>query len=341
MQDLPLTAERRPIGWLSRATIAGFIGLGVSTVALVMAYGVAGTIGELYRDSSTVTQWMYELTHNPVVERGQVSPFASLALHLAFGIFWAVLYGLLFEPRLRHYPAWQAGMIFSFLPYLLSVAVFLPVTGGGLFGSALGAGPLPLLGNLILHLIYGATLGAIYGVGADRMETSADTEAEEVRQVLALGRAEASAARGIVLGGSIGAVLGVVFAYAVPAVQIERILGSWPLAMGVAGALAGAAVGALIGSLVGLSDPNAPRYAEPPSTGLATAAGLIPLAVIGFVATMIVTLGSALLTVGDVHHFGKRQGYDQAIMLGLAVLGVVVFGATILTRGPRRPPPDR
>jgi hypothetical protein len=331
-------AERRPVGWLSRATIAGFIALGLSTVALVAAFVLTSAIGELAGGSnmSTVTVWMYELANNPVVERGRGSLVASLALHMVFGLFWAVVYALLFEPRLRQYAGWQAGLIFSLLPYLLSVAVFLPITGGGLFGSALGAGPLPLVGNLILHFIYGATLGAIYGSGADRVESAGDTEAEQVRQSLTLGRAEASAARGIIIGGSLGAVAGVLFAAAFPAIQLERLVGSWPLAMGVAGALSGAAVGALVGSLMGLTDPSAPSYAEPPSTGLGTAAALIPLGVVGFVATMIVTLGSALLTVGDTHHFGKRQGYDQAIILGLLILAVIVTGATILSRGPRR-----
>jgi hypothetical protein len=332
-----MAAERRPAGWLSRATIAGFIALGLSTVVLVVAFVLTGAVGELYRGSSTLTAWMYELVNNPIVERGRGSLVASLALHMVFGLFWAVVYGLLFEPRLRQYPGWQAGVIFSLLPYFLSVAVFLPVTGGGLFGSALGAGPLPLVGNLILHFIYGATLGAVYGSGADRVESAGDTEAEEISRSRTLGRAEASAARGIVIGGSLGAVAGVLFAVAFPASQIERLVGSWPLVMGVAGALSGAAVGALVGSLMGLTDPNAPSYDETPSTGLGTAAALIPLGVVGFVATMIVTLGSALLTVGDTHHFGKRQGYDQAIILGLSILTVIVAGAPVLSRGPRRP----
>jgi hypothetical protein len=336
MQDLTTMAERRPAGWLSRATIAGFIALGLSTVALVVAFFLTGAIGELYRGSNTFTAWMYELANNPIVERGRTSLLASLALHMVFGLFWAVVYGLLFEPRLRQYPGWQAGMIFSLLPYFLSLSVFLPISGGGLFGSALGAGPLPLVGNLILHLIYGAALGAVYGAGADRAETAGDTEAEEVRRILTLGRAEASAARGIVIGGSLGAVAGVLFAYAFPAAQIDRLVGSWPLAMGVAGMLSGAAVGALVGSLMGLTDPAERSYDEPPSTGLGTAAALIPLGVVGFVALMIVTLGSALLTVGDVHHFGKRQGYDQAIILGLSVLAVIVAGATILSWGSGR-----
>ncbi|MDF3018600.1 MAG: hypothetical protein K0R44_3825, partial [Thermomicrobiales bacterium] len=34
--------------------------------------------------------------------------------------------------------------------------------GGGVLGMDVGAGPLPILGNLILHLVYGAVLGISY-----------------------------------------------------------------------------------------------------------------------------------------------------------------------------------
>ena len=40
--------------------------------------------------------------------------------------------------------------------------IFLPLAGGGLLGLGLGAGPLPILGNLLVHLVYGVTLGFLY-----------------------------------------------------------------------------------------------------------------------------------------------------------------------------------
>src|SRR3712207_6968550 len=42
---------------------------------------------------------------------GQV--FASLAVHLFFGMLWSLLYALVFEPRLRDYPGWLAGTLFA------------------------------------------------------------------------------------------------------------------------------------------------------------------------------------------------------------------------------------
>jgi hypothetical protein len=178
MHNSALIAQRRPEGWLARATIAGFVALGVSTVVLVIVSGIAGSLGEVYRGTNVLFDWMYGLTHNPVVELGRASIFASLAVHMTVGMFWAVLYALWFEPRLRQFPGWQAGVLYSGLPWIFSIFVFLPVTGAGLLGSELKAGPLPLLGNMILHMLWGATLGAGYSAGADRVEAVADAEVD-------------------------------------------------------------------------------------------------------------------------------------------------------------------
>jgi hypothetical protein len=324
-----VTVER-PAGWLARTTIAGFIALGVSTVTLVVASAIAGAFGEVYQGTSLLADWMYNLVQNPVTELGRVSLFASLALHILVGMCWAVLYALLFEPRLRRYPPWQAGVIFSGLPFTLSVLVFLPLVGGGLFGSALEAGPLPVLGNIVLHVIYGATLGAVYGAGAERV---VDTEVETVEQGAAMDRAETSAARGIVIGLVVGGVIGLVLGAVLPNDSIEQLIGSWPIAMAVAGALAGGAVGALVGSMAGLTDPNVPvLYGPPGKGGEPIAAALIPLGVILVVATLIVSIGSGLLTVYAMAGDDKREAYNNAIILGLAILALVTGVATVLDR---------
>jgi hypothetical protein len=331
MQSYPLTSARRPSFSIARAVVAGFIALGVSTILLVTVSGLAGSLGEVYRDRGTLFEWMYQLTHNSVVELGRDRLFAALAIHLSFGMLWAVIYALFFEPRLRANPGWQAGALFSLLPFFLSVVVFLPLTGAGFFGSNLGAGPLPLLGNLVLHLIYGAVLGAGYSASAEQTELAADASAEAVVHSQTMTRAESNAAVGIFVGVVVGAIAGILFGYVLPPSQIEKMIGSWPIAMGVAGALAGAAIGALLGSMSGLTDPYAtPAVAA--GQGQPVAAALVPLAAIITVAALIISIGSLLLTVGDTHHFGRREGYDQAIVTGLALLAVVSLGATALDR---------
>src|ERR671933_647575 len=61
-------------------------------------------------------------------------------------------------PHLRG-PDWWRGVQFAVLPAMVSLVVVLPLLGAGLLGLRLGAGPFPLLGNLLLHALYGATLG--------------------------------------------------------------------------------------------------------------------------------------------------------------------------------------
>jgi hypothetical protein len=337
VQSVSVMAQRLPSGWLARTTIAGFVALAVSSVALVVATAVAASIGELYRGTSLLADWMYELTHNPVTELGRGSLFVSLALHLSVGMFWAIFYALVFEPKLQNYPSWQAGAIFAMLPFVLSVSVFPLLVGAGLFWSELRAGPFPIMGNLVLHLIYGATLGAIYGLAADRAEAPWDRQAEATagRQTALMGRAETAAALGILLGIIGGGVIGVALGYTLPFSAVEDLIGSWPVVMGVACALAGASVGALIGSMYGLTDPMAIPIEEEPSKGDPFAAAFIPLFVIGFVAIIIVSIGSALLTVGSMEHCNHdpaciEHGYNQAIILGLSILTVITVVAAII-----------
>jgi hypothetical protein len=337
-----VTVARRPrSGSLGRAIIAGFVALGISTVALVVASGVAGALGEAYRDQGLLFQWMYELTHNPVVELGRQSVFASLALHLFFGIILSIIYAQFFEPRLRQYPGWLAGALFSIGPWLLSIFVFLPASGGGLLGTELRAGPLPLIGNLVLHLLYGAVLGA--GYAADRYEPMDDTEDVEVDAALqraAMGRSESDAARGILIGVIFGGILGAVLGRVLPFSSGEALVGNWAFALGVAGALVGGAVGALIGSMTGLTAPEAEAVEGLPSMGQPISAALLPIGVIMVVAGLIVTIGSALLLVsGDISRSHEppiwgvlNPYYTPAIVLGLAILTVILGGAAALDK---------
>ena len=350
MHSGAVTAGRRETGRGGRAIIAGFVALGVSTVTLVIVSGVAGAIGEVYRGQGLIFEWMYELTHNPVVELGRGQLFASLAVHLLFGMVWALLYAFAFEPRLRHLPGWLAGALFAMLPFFLSLVLFLPITGGGFFGTELRAGPLPLIGNLILHLIYGATLGA--GYAADRyapLDDLEDTDVDMAAQRATMGRAESNAAGGIVVGALFGGVLGAVAGAVLPFSSGEELVGNWSVALGVAGALAGGAVGALIGSMSGLTTPEAEVIEAPPTTGQPISAALLPLGVIAVVATLIISIGSALLTsAGDIHTIHDVQPgqimnpyYTGPIVLGLGILTVIVGGAAVLHIWLPRPEHDR
>ena len=79
--------------------------------------------------------------------------------HFVVGTGLALGYGLLFAGRLPG-PGPVRGATYAILPWLVAQVVVMPMMGVGLFsGSVLAAG-----GSLMGHLLYGAVLGAIYGL---------------------------------------------------------------------------------------------------------------------------------------------------------------------------------
>jgi uncharacterized membrane protein YagU involved in acid resistance len=77
--------------------------------------------------------------------------------HFMIGVVLAVGYALV-APRLPGAPALR-GALYGIAPWLLAQLVVMPMMGMPVFsGSAVMA-----MGSLIGHLIYGATVGAVYG----------------------------------------------------------------------------------------------------------------------------------------------------------------------------------
>ena len=157
----------RPERWLASAIIAGFVATGASTAVLIIAFltanGAGDSQGDLFR------QWLYQLTHNRVVDFSSASPAIAIAVHVVLGLVWAVIYGWLAEPWLARTvggPGWRRGMVFGLLPWLVSLFALLPAAVVGYLEFALSAGPLPVVGNFILHMVYGAVLGQLYDASA-------------------------------------------------------------------------------------------------------------------------------------------------------------------------------
>ena len=111
--------------------------------------------------------------------------------------------------------------------------------GGGLLGLDIWAGPLPIFGNLILHLVYGVVLGASY---AEAMEDWLDdTEVDRGNAAAA----EQGAAVGVVAGLVIGALAGWLVAP-----FLEGLAGRSLSVIGMA--FIGAALGLAVGSFAGM-----------------------------------------------------------------------------------------
>jgi hypothetical protein len=169
------------------------------------------------------------------------------------------------------------------------------------------------------------------------MDYTDDGEVDQATQRATMRRAESGAASGILLGATAGGLAGVVLGFILPFSSGEALVGNWSVALGVAGALAGGAVGALIGSMTGLTEPGmAEETPAAPSAGEPISAALLPLGVIAFVATLIVSIGSLLLTVaGNDPHAAREAGryfYLWPIIVGLLILTVIVGGAAALDK---------
>jgi hypothetical protein len=213
---------------------------------------VAGPAGGAFE---TFRLWLVNLTHNHLIDASLNAVYVAAGIYLAGGVLWALLYTQV-EPHLRG-SAWQRGATFAMLPTLVSLVVVLPLFGGGLFGLALGAGPLPIIGNVLLHLAYGAILGVVYGplgnLDASSLERpdpmladAATGSSERLTAVLLIG--------GLLLGGLGG--LAVSLVHGGVAVPVD---GDSSAGVILAGALLGATAGLFIGSFAGLGDHVRPR----------------------------------------------------------------------------------
>jgi len=264
---MELRRDQRRADWLPRGIMSGFIATVMMTFLFFAAYGLihAATAIQLEpkRGADQFTAWLQALTHNQVIDLAAGSFPLAAGLHLVVGVLWALAYAYYFEWRLPGND-WARGAVFALIPWFLSIALFLPLIGGGFLGSAIGAGPLPAIGNLILHLGYGLTLGAIYGalgdVPADHLAGAGTGDEFEVMR-----RYEVGAARGIVVGAILGTLAGTVIA---ALQQGTTGLGIPPSVFVPLAMLLGASFGAFAGSLSGLSSvPAGPRSSDPLEDG--------------------------------------------------------------------------
>lgn len=248
--DAQATRERYA-DWLPRGIVSGFAATVGMALIFFLAYGFAQVASNIElsprRGSATFTQWLEALTNNQVLDLASGSIYAAAVAHLVVGVLWAIIYAYAFEHRLPGTPL-ARGVTFSLIPWVLSLVVFLPLVGGGLLGLAIGAGPLPAAGNLILHLVYGATLGVVYGPMGDIPADFLEPDEPEVAD-----HYERTAARGIIVGGVVGLAVGVAGAALQGGQPDARVLDVPALAFIPVTVALGATFGGFLGSFVGLT----------------------------------------------------------------------------------------
>jgi len=238
----PISTDAPREDWLRAGVLAGFLGTFAMTIVLVAAYGLASSIGKV--DGNVVQRWCWALVNNPVAERTADGVLLAIGANLAMGLLLALVYARYVEPRLSG-ANWWKGTQFAVIPWLLSLIIFLPLMGGGLLGMNIGAGPLPILGNLILHLVYGAVLGSAYAEAAE--DWLDDTDVDRVNA--------ASAERGAAIGLMAGLVPGLIVGWLV-APAFADLVDRAASAIGVA--FIGAAIGLAIGSFAGMNRAHGP-----------------------------------------------------------------------------------
>jgi len=264
---------------IARAVLAGFVASLTMLLLFLVAYNLARLLSAtpiptwpmIVRDSithpgawvtggddgkasyvtgvlETPRLWLVNLTHNRLIDAGLSDVYLAAGIYIAGGLLWAVLYALV-EPHLPGSP-WQRGVAFAMLPALVSLVVVLPLLGGGLFGLALGAGPLPIIGNLLLHAAYGAILGLVYGPMGDLDASTLERPATD-RDEAAPSGYERTAALFLIFGLFVGGLAGLA---ASTLTSGQTLFGDSNGALILMGTLLGAVVGLFIGSFVGLGE---------------------------------------------------------------------------------------
>lgn len=239
------------------AVISGFVATTAMAITALIAYGIALGIGTA--SGNLFQQWLYALTHNPVTENVRSSLLAVVGLDLAAGIFWALIFACDANDRLIAFPGWLRGILFALPPAILSLIVFLPLVGGGIFGVKIGAGPLPVIGNIILHLVYGAVLGAMFVVDGSIDHTGKSDPAMEAT----LRQAEAGAGWGVLLGALLGGGGTLLVTLLVTTSSAANVAGAT-----IGGAVIGAALGIVFGSMAAMTNvPATTARVEPTRAG--------------------------------------------------------------------------
>ncbi len=93
-------------------------------------------------------------------------------IHFIIGVTLGLIYVYVFLDRLPGASALR-GALYGLFPWLLAQIMVNPVMGAGFFASNTPAPVMVVMGSLLGHLVYGAVLGAVYGLaGAKSSETS-------------------------------------------------------------------------------------------------------------------------------------------------------------------------
>ena len=138
---------------IGKGIIAGFAATVVLSALMVMK-AMMGMMPDM-NAIKMLTGMAHHLVATPA------TPVVGWLLHFMIGtLIWGYLFALLFNYLPSQSTAIK-GVVFGTAAWLLMMVMVMPMAGAGLFGLHLGIGA--PVATLILHWVYGAVLGTVYG----------------------------------------------------------------------------------------------------------------------------------------------------------------------------------
>lgn len=154
--------------------VAGALATIISTLLLNILANIAGDLA-LLAPGDLIARAQVRLAALAIVRTiGPVVLLAAVPGFLLVGAIWGAVYAQWLEPHL-HLRDWVSGMCFALLPLTVALVIVLPILNGT---SPAPLGPLIGVGELIRHLAYGATLGAVYPLRLARFSRRRRPEGE-------------------------------------------------------------------------------------------------------------------------------------------------------------------
>jgi len=141
------------MGTTGKSMIAGFVATVVLSVFMVikMKMGVMPDLNVI----KMMTTMAHGMLGTPAV------PIVGWVMHFMIGtVVWGVLFALIGK-SLPGGGYVSKGLSFGVLAWVLMMVMVMPMAGAGFFGLSLGI-MAPVM-TLMLHLVYGAVLGGLYG----------------------------------------------------------------------------------------------------------------------------------------------------------------------------------
>jgi len=142
---------------IGKSIAAGFVATAVLSVLMVMKMKM-GLMPDL-NAIKMMTTMAHGMMGTPAI------PVVGWVMHFMIGtVLWGVLFALLGK-ALPGGGYVSKGLSFGVLAWVLMMVMVMPMAGAGFFGLSLGI-MAPVM-TLMLHLVYGAVLGGVYGKLSD------------------------------------------------------------------------------------------------------------------------------------------------------------------------------